>query len=254
MAMTDLSALLDLAVKAAQAAGDELAARKGDFIGIAVQKGRDIKLNADRAAENLILSILREGSTIDILAEESGMHGTPEGLLWVVDPLDGSENYIRRSPVCAVSIALLKDGEPVLGVVHDFNMGETWTGGEGIPAKVNDELISVSAITETKDGMLMTGLPVSADYSPEGLAKMGQSFVRWRKLRMIGSAALSAVNVAGGRADCYSETGCKLWDVAAGIAIVRAAGGRALISDGAPDAPRAICIDNGKLPLLEPFA
>ncbi|MEL7231049.1 MAG: inositol monophosphatase [Pseudomonadota bacterium] len=252
--MPNLIPLLALATKAAKAAGDELAARKGAFQGIAVQDGRDIKLNADRAAEDLILSILREGPKIDVLAEESGMHGTPEGLLWVVDPLDGSENYIRRSPVCGVSIALMRNGEPILGVVHDFNLGETWTGGEGLPAKVNGEAIRVSDVGQTEDAMLLAGLPVNADYSAEGLAKLGQGFGRWRKLRMIGSAAIAAVNVASGRADRYAETGCKLWDVAAGMAIVRAAGGRALISNGAPDAPRSICIDNGKLPLLEPFA
>lgn len=252
--MPDPAVLLDLAVKAARAAGAELAARKGAFEGVAVQDGRDIKLNADRAAEDLILSILRERPQIDILAEESGLHGTPEGLLWVVDPLDGSENYIRRSPVCGVSIALMRDGDPVLGVVHDFNIGETWTGGQGLPAQVNGQPVSVSDVTRTQDAMLLAGLPVNGDYSAEGLAKLGQGFGRWRKLRMIGSAAIAAVNVAGGRADRYAETGCKLWDVAAGMAIVRAAGGRALITEGAPDAPRSICIDNGKLPLLEPFA
>ncbi|MEM1087114.1 MAG: inositol monophosphatase [Pseudomonadota bacterium] len=251
--MLDPSALLAIAVKAARAAGTELADRKAAFQGIAVKQGRDIKLNADRAAEELILSILREGPDIDILAEESGLHGTPDGLLWVVDPLDGSENYIRHSPSCAVSIALLQDGEPILGVIHDFTLSETWTGGIDLPALVNDQTVSVSDVIRTEDAMLMTGLPVDADYSPGGLAKLGQGFSRWRKLRMIGSAAIAAVNVAGGRADRYSESGCKLWDVAAGMAIVRAAGGRALISDGAPDAPRAICIDNGKLPLFDPF-
>ncbi|MEO1642606.1 MAG: inositol monophosphatase [Pseudomonadota bacterium] len=252
--MPDLISLLTLATKAAKAAGDELAARKGAFEGIAIQDGRDIKLNADRAAEDLILSILLDGPDIDVLAEESGLQGTPDGLLWVVDPLDGSENYIRRSPVCGVSIALMRDGDPILGVVHDFNISETWTGGEGQPAMLNGETVRVSDVNRTEEAMLQAGLPVNADYSPDGLAKLGQGFGRWRKLRMIGSAAIAAVNVAGGRADRYAETGCKLWDVAAGMAIVRAAGGRALISDGAPDAPRSICIDNGKLPLLEPFA
>ena len=251
--MTDLPSLLGLAIKAATKAGGDLAERKSAFQGIAAKDGRDIKLNADRAAEDLILSILRGGPNIDILAEESGLHGTPDGWLWVVDPLDGSENYIRRSPYCCVSIALLKDGDPVLGVIHDFNLGETWTGGQGLSAKVNDDAIAVSDVEATKDAVLMTGLPVSSDYRADTLAKFGQGFAHWRKVRMIGSAALAAASVAGGRADRYAETGCKLWDVAAGIAIVRAAGGRALISDGAPDAPRKVCFDNGKLPLPEDF-
>ncbi|MEM1036206.1 MAG: inositol monophosphatase [Pseudomonadota bacterium] len=252
--MPDHASLLALAVTAAKAAGTELAARKEAFQGIALTDGRDIKLNADRAAEDLILSILRDGSDIDILAEESGLHGTPDGLLWAVDPLDGSENYIRHSPNCGVSIALLNDGEPILGVIHNFNLGETWTGGVELPAELNGKAATVSDVYDTKNAVLFTGLPVNADYSPDGLAKMGQSFSRWRKIRMIGSAAIAAANVVSGRADCYTESGCKLWDVAAGMAIVRAAGGRALITDGAPDAPRTIYIDNGKLPLIEPFA
>lgn len=240
--------LLALALKAARRAGGILSARI--YHGVEAETGRDIKLEADRAAEALILEVLQAGADPQpVLAEESGAHGELSGRYWVVDPLDGSANYNRRIPFSAVSIALMEGSEPVLGVIHDFNHDETYCGGTGLPARLNDTPITVSDVAEAGGAILATGLPVLADHSPEALADMAAGFAAWKKVRMIGSAAMAAAYVAAGRVDRYAETGTRLWDVAAGMAIVRAAGGRAEISAGAPEAPRRILMDNGRLPL-----
>ncbi len=247
--MSDPAGLLQAAIGAAHEAGVALKARSEPFRGVTAEKGRDIKLVADTAAEALILARLDRDTGLPVLAEESGAHGTLTGRYWVVDPLDGSANYNRQIPVCAVSIALMEGARPVLGVIHDFNHDETYTGGSGLPARCNDEEIRVSDIGDTTRGVLVTGLPVLGDHSPEALAGIAAGFADWKKVRMIGSAAIAAAWVAAGRADRYAERGARLWDVAAGMAIVEAAGGRAVICNGAADAPRNILIDNGRLPL-----
>ncbi len=242
------SELAELACHAARLAGRQLVARGEGFDGVELERGRDIKLRADRAAETLIVSTLRANSEIPVLGEETGRHGGEDDWLWVVDPLDGSANYDRRIPICAVSIALMRDGVPVLGAIYDFNRDEMFCGGEDVPARINQAPLCVSDVSEKSRAVLITGLPVSADYSAEALGAMAARFADWKKVRMLGSAALAAAYVADGRVDRYAETGALLWDVAAGMAIVRAAGGRAVISEGASDAPRSVLVDNGRLP------
>lgn len=247
--MADFPTLLDLAETAARKAGTLLAERGAATEGVLSDAGRDIKLEADRAAEAEILEILKTGSDIPILAEESGQHtGTDQAFMWVVDPLDGSANYIRKIPLCAVSIGLMRRTEPLLGVIYDFNTNELYVGGEGCPARLNGAPLSVSNVDGKDKAILATGLPVLGDYSPEALGQMAAGFADWKKVRMLGTSTMAAAYVAAGRVDRYAETGARLWDVAAGMAIVRAAGGRAMIGEGALDAPRSILIDNGQLP------
>ncbi len=246
--IADLAPFLALASQAAREAGAFLAGRSEATQGIDKETGRDIKLAADRKAEALILSILNEGADLPVLAEESGASGALGGLYWVVDPLDGSANYNRGMPLSAVSIALMRDETPVLGAIYDIGSGELMSGGEGLPALLDGVPIRVSTVRETSRAILATGLPVMADYSAAALQAMAADFAAWKKVRMLGTATLAGAYVACGRVDRYAETGARLWDVAAAMAIARAAGGRAEISDGAPDAPRAILIDNGCLP------
>ncbi|MEM9669253.1 MAG: inositol monophosphatase [Pseudomonadota bacterium] len=245
----DLDTLIETAETAARAAGELLRHRGEDTKGVLFETGRDIKLAADRAAEAVILETLQTASDIPILAEESGQHdGAASDLLWVVDPLDGSANYNREIPLCAVSIGLMRADEPLLGVIYDFNTDELYSGGMGLPATLNGKEIRVSDVSEKGRAILATGLPVSADYSPEALGTMAAGFADWKKVRMLGTSTIAAAYVAAGRVDRYAETGARLWDVAAGLAIVRAAGGRAIIGDGPLDGARSILIDNGRLP------
>ena len=237
-----------LALKAAKAAGEALAGRGEAFQGVDAEIGRDIKLKADKAAEAIILDILQTGSDHVILAEEGGWQGAPSETAWVVDPLDGSSNYIREIPLCCVSIGLIENGKPILGAIFDFNSGDIYAGAVGEGATLNGQKMQVSDIAETSRATLMTGIPHSKTLTDADFIAMAHEHARWKKVRMIGSAALAAAYVAAGKADRYAES-AMLWDMAAGCALIEAAGGRVQIGDGPLDQSLRVLADNGKLPL-----
>jgi myo-inositol-1(or 4)-monophosphatase len=121
--------------------------------------------------------------------------------------------------------------EPVIGVIYDFNRNDLYEGIFDKEAKLNGRIIMVSDVNSPKEGILVTGLPNNTDYSDSALLKMVKDFQEWRKVRMIGSAAIASCYVASAKADVYKEFGTYLWDVAAGAAIVNAAGGKADITN-----------------------
>tara|TARA_B110000908_G_C10254391_1_gene454371 strand:- start:1179 stop:1946 length:768 start_codon:yes stop_codon:yes gene_type:complete len=223
---------LDIAKKAASTAGDILLNKKDTLNNLIFSSDRDVKLEADIAAENLIKDIIKNESPFPILAEESGKSVQNLGdTFWVVDPLDGTANYTRNIPLCCVSIALVSNLKPVMGVIYDFNNNDLYEGTEESKALLNNKLINVSDVAEKNKGILLTGLPNATDYSDKAMLLMAKDFQTWRKVRMIGSAAMAAAYVASGKADIYKEFGTYLWDVAAGAAIVSAAGGVAEITN-----------------------
>ena len=226
----DFTKELKIAKKAAVEAGNFLRKNKYNLNKTISSSNRDIKLRADIEAEKIIKDIINKESCYAILAEESGI-STEESYknIWVVDPLDGTANYSRNIPLCCVSIALLSNTKPVLGVIYDFNNDELYEGSINTSACLNGQVISVSKTQKSKEGILVTGLPNDTDYSDEAMMEMIKNFQNWRKVRMIGSAALASVYVASGKADLYIENKSYLWDIAAGAAIVNAAGGEALI-------------------------
>ena len=226
----DFSRELTIAKKAALEAGNFLRKNKDNLNKTISSTDRDIKLQADIEAEKIIKDIINDGSSFGILAEESGISSDESYKnLWVVDPLDGTANYSRSIPLCCVSIAMLSDAKPVLGVIYDFNNDELYEGSINTSACLNGQAITVSTTKISQEGIMVTGLPNDTDYSDEALMEMIKNFQNWRKVRMIGSAALASVYVASGKADLYIENKSYLWDIAAGAAIVNAAGGEALI-------------------------
>ena len=228
----NLEGELNIAKKAALAAGDILKKNKGDLNKTTFESSKDIKLEADISAEKLIKAILSKESAFPILAEESGKSADNLGsTFWVVDPLDGTANYSRDIPICCVSIALIKDLEPVMGVIYDFNNNDLYEGSIFQSALLNGHKLNVSSISKPSDGILVTGLPNNTDYSDAAILKMIKDFQGWKKVRMIGSAAMASVYVASGKADLYKEFGTYLWDIAAGAAIINAAGGKADIKN-----------------------
>ena len=228
----DLHKEIQIAKDAAKAAGKLLDENKKDLNQSIYSSDTDIKLKADVEAENLIKSILSSSSNFPILAEESGKSKNElEETFWVVDPLDGTANYTRDIPLCCVSIALMHNMEPVIGVVNDFNNNNLYEGSFEGEAKLNESVIEVSDVNKPKEGILITGLPNNTDYSDSALLKMVKDFQEWRKVRMIGSAAIASCYIASAKADVYKEFGTYLWDVAAGAAIVNAAGGKAEIAN-----------------------
>jgi myo-inositol-1(or 4)-monophosphatase len=241
----NISKELIIAKKAALEAGKFLRKNKDNFKEILSSTNRDIKLKADIDAENIIKNILKKDSIYGILAEESGMlSDKPSKNLWVVDPLDGTANYLRNIPMCCVSVAMLSDTKPVLGVIYDFNNDELYEGSINTRAYLNGKEISVSTTDESEKGVLVTGLPNNTDYSDEAIMEMIKSFQNWRKVRMIGSAALASAYIASGKADVYIENKSYLWDVAAGAAIVNAAGGKALILNQNEKFQVDVCFSN----------
>ncbi len=246
--MSELGELLAIAEAAASEAAAALAANRVAWSVIEAEHGREVKIDADKRAEALILESLRRAAPFPVISEEAGwVRAGASDLVWAVDPLDGSVNYLRGYPHCAVSIALLQKEIPILGVVDCFLLGERFTGIVGIGAKLNGVAISVSEIADPAQGILQTGVPARA--SSESMSLFEKRLRTWRKVRMIGSAATALAYVAAGRAEAYRESGSMIWDVAAGCALVRAAGGDFQIDAGELDQPLEVAAGNARAPL-----
>jgi myo-inositol-1(or 4)-monophosphatase len=222
---------LELAKQAAIAAGKRL--QEVGRSEILDDAGRDVKHRGDMEAESIILETLGKASEYAFLAEESGEHAEISGdsPVWIIDPLDGTLNYSRGIGLSCVSIALWQGNKPILGVVNDFNRGELFSGIVGQGAWCNDQPISVSDVESPQKAVLATGFPVNRDFSSKAIRDFLNQVQQFKKIRLFGSAALSLAYVACGRVDAYSEEDIMFWDVAAGIALVRAAGGYVLVEN-----------------------
>ncbi|MES1200415.1 MAG: inositol monophosphatase [Pseudomonadota bacterium] len=245
----ELKELLTIAEFAAASAGAALKARRAEWSGVESEQGREVKVDADKRAEAMILETLTRLAPLPILSEEAGwVERAESSLVWAVDPLDGSVNYIQGYPHCAVSIGLLRDGDPVLGVIDCFMLDERFTGLVGEGAWLAERPIRVSQVAEPERGILNTGIPARARTDAAAMADLCKRITEWRKVRMIGSAAAALAYVAAGRAEAYRESGSMMWDVAAGCALVKAAGGIATIR-GEIDGPLEVIASNGTAPL-----
>lgn len=248
--MSDLKALLHLADTAAAAAGEALLANRVQWGVIEAEQGREVKIGADKHAEEIVLSAIARESDYPIISEEAGWARAMQRgdrWVWAIDPLDGSVNYLRGYPHCGVSIALLDEGKPVLGVVDCFITRERFSGAIGLGAWLNGAPMRVSEIENPAKGILQTGVPSRA--SDESIKTFEQRLRTWQKVRMIGSAATALAYVAAGRAEAYRESGSMIWDVAAGCALVEAAGGKVRIEGAALDQPLEVAASNGSAPL-----
>lgn len=217
---------LDLAVRAAGAASAFLRDAFAQEKKVLAEIGRDIKLQADRDAERRVLDVLMQ-SGLPVLAEESGESGThaDDTPTWIVDPLDGTMNFKHGIPLCCVSIALSLRGKPVLGVIDDFNRGECFSGVPGGGAWMNGAPMRVSGQADPARAILTTGFPTKFDIGGPALEQFMGAARRFKKVRMLGSAALMMAYVACGRVDAYAEDDIMYWDIAAGAALIEAAGG-----------------------------
>jgi len=217
----NLNELKDLAVNTAIKAGSFLNKNKFEEKEIHEEKGRDIKLIIDQDTEKLIRSNL-EATDIPILGEEYGGK-IADGKYWVIDPIDGTANYFRGLDECCVSIALMENDEALIGVIYNFNNDQMYTALKDHGAFLNDKKISVSDIDSKNKASITTGFPASETI--ESSMDFLKDLKGWKKVRMFGSAALSCAYVASGKCDYYAEKGVFLWDFAAGICLVKEAGG-----------------------------
>ncbi len=225
-----LDSYLAIAKEAAISAGKHLADLKKSEISIDSQVGKDVKISADIESEEIILEFLSDKTDITILSEEKGLinkgsDAARNKLRWVVDPLDGSLNYLRGIPGSCVSISLCDENNPLLGVVYNFGNDELFSGIAKVSAWRDRSRIEVSKTENASEAVLFTGFPINTDFSKSALGDFIKQIRIFKKIRLIGSAALSLSYVAEGSADAYLEKGIMLWDTAAGLAILSGAGG-----------------------------
>ena len=231
--------MLDFAIQTAREAGRVLAEKFGRASLSVTRKGDiDIVTEADLAAERLIVERIRSYHPRHaILTEEAGdLAGAEQAAeyKWVVDPLDGTTNYAHGYPCFCVSIALEREGEIVLGVVHDPTRDETFAAERGEGATLNGRRIRVSEVEDMNRALVCTGFPYDVRERTD-FARHFHSFIRHAQgVRRDGSAALDLAYVACGRYDGFWEEGLKPWDVAAGKIIVEEAGGRITRYDDTP--------------------
>jgi myo-inositol-1(or 4)-monophosphatase len=216
-------------VKAARLAGNVLLRHINRLEALnVVQKDRmDYASEVDADAEKVIVKELRRAyPEYGVMGEEGGVHGGGR-YMWVIDPLDGTSNYLRGFPHYCVSIALVENGEPIDAVIFDPLRNELFTASRGNGAVLNDRRIRVSERKELTGAMVNTGFaPRERKRSNAQLKCVDALLVQAEDIRRTGSAALDLAYVACGRSDAYFEAGVKAWDIAAGVLLVREAGGR----------------------------
>jgi len=195
--------------------------------------GREVKIRADRELNDLLFGELRNRSLFNIISEENRVNTIQENEYnWILDPLDGSFNYFRGIPIYCISLGLWKGLEPVLGVVYDLTQNDIYHGLIGYGAYKNKNQVKVSKVDNFSDAVLCTGFPVNYSYSKDNVINFVNNVQSYKKIRLFGSAAMSLSLLACGRVDAYIEDDIMIWDVAAGIAIVKAAGGQVNFTNG----------------------
>jgi myo-inositol-1(or 4)-monophosphatase len=218
---------LEAAILAAREAGGVLREGFGRQHSVRYKGEVDLVTEVDEQAERVIKEILLGAfPSYGMLAEEGGWLAGEEDARWIVDPLDGTTNYAHGLPIFAVSIALERAGEVVLGMVHDPMREQTYVAERGGGATLNDEPIRVSDTDEPSRALIATGLPYDRKKMPEALELFGRFAVLARGMRRLGSTALDLCYVAAGTLDGYYERGIWAWDIAAGNLILEEAGGK----------------------------
>ena len=222
--------LLDIAVLAARKGGVVLEKYWGKQLDIQ-EKGRigDLVTQVDKQAEDQIVKVInRYYPDHQILAEESGNLGLEESeYLWVIDPLDGTTNYAHGHPQAAVSVGLLVNGSPTVGVVYNPMRNELWCAGKGLGATLNDVPIQVSTTNKLINSLLVTGFAYDRrEVEDNNYAEFCYLTHLTQGVRRGGSASLDLCDVAAGRLDGYWERGLSPWDLAAGVVLVQEAGGK----------------------------
>jgi len=245
-----MSSDLELAIQAARVAGDFLRQQYHQSHSIRMKSAIELVTEVDGQTERLIAEILRQGRPEYGFLGEEGSQGKQLATeaVWIVDPIDGTTNFVRHISVFAVSIGLAVHGEAVLGVIYQPILDELFAAEKGCGATLNGEPIHVSQTKEIGKSLLGSGFPYDAWNSPvDNVVQWGRAVKRAFGVLCSGVAALGLCEVAAGRLDGYWELNLFPWDIAAGAAIVSEAGGKVSTSTGAPFDPfgKSIIADNG---------
>jgi myo-inositol-1(or 4)-monophosphatase len=235
----DLAALLELAQSVAGAAGRLIRERRDavERMAVAATKSTptDVVTESDTAAEALIRAQLLAARPGDgFLGEEGGSLAGRSGVVWVVDPIDGTVNYLYGLPAYAVSVAAQVDGASVAGVVHVPATGETWTATRGGGSRLDGDALAVTRCDDLAMALVATGFGYAAERRAAQAAVVARLLPRVRDVRRMGAASIDLCSVATGRLDGYYEQGLAAWDRAAGGLVAAEAGARV---GGLGDAP-----------------
>jgi myo-inositol-1(or 4)-monophosphatase len=243
--------MLNIAIRAAHHAGDFIVRKinKVPDLQVEVKALNDFVSEVDRQAEALIIEdLLKSYPQHGILAEESGVIEGKEEYRWIIDPLDGTTNYLHGFPHYAVSIACEYQGRLTHGVIYDPFKQELFAASRGDGATLNNRRIRVSNLKTAQGALLATGFPFKNPDQLDDFLKLFRAFFRKASdVRRAGSAALDLAYVAAGRLDGYWESGLNAWDIGAGALIVREAGG--LVTDFSGDSG---FLENGEVVAANP--
>lgn len=248
------AALLALAAAAAQEAGRLLmdGLRSGPALVEAKTTRTDPVSDLDRASEALILErLLGERPDDAVMAEEGSDRKGTSAVRWVIDPLDGTVNFVYGIPVFAVSIAAEVEGKVVAGVVHDPNRSETFSATLGGGAFLNGEPISANDPVDLSVALVGTGFAYDAEVRRRQGSRLDELLASVRDIRRAGSAALDLCAVGAGRLDAYFERGTHHWDRAAGALVAREAG--AVVGDLAGEEPTDRLVMAAAASIAAPF-
>jgi myo-inositol-1(or 4)-monophosphatase len=230
--------MLNVAIEAAREAGKFLKYSIGKVRTIETKKGeeRNLVTEIDKTSEEKIISIIRRHYPHHaVLAEESGASESPAEYKWIIDPLDGTTNFLHGVPIYCVTIAVERKGEVIAGVVYDPNLEELFTAEKGSGAYLNGKRIRVSQVSDLIQSLLVTGFPYDIAENPDSAVEHFVNFLmEGQGIRRLGSAALDLSYVAAGRLDGFWEVNLNPWDMAAGVLLVREAGGKVTDFSGAP--------------------
>jgi myo-inositol-1(or 4)-monophosphatase len=246
----DAPSLLDLAVQVAHEAGELITRQRPDNLGVSATKTSptDVVTVMDTTAEMLIrdrIAELRPGD--GFVGEEGGASATGRQVVWVIDPIDGTVNYLYGIPQYAVSIGIRMAGTVVAGVVHDPNRQEDFTALLAGGARLNGREIRVSRETDPAQSMLFTGFSYQVATRTAQAKSVAAVLPLVRDIRRFGSAALDLCWVACGRAEAFCERGLRPWDLAAGGLVAREAGARVAGLRGKPAGEHLVVAANPAL-------
>jgi myo-inositol-1(or 4)-monophosphatase len=225
--------MLETAVQAARRAGQAVVEHYPEDRQVTAKGYRDIVTEVDLIAERIVIETIRARyPDHTIVSEEAGTTSTSSQYTWVIDPIDGTTNYARRLPICAVSVGLLERDRPVLGAIYDPLRDDMFAAHRGQGARLNGAPIRASQVESLRDAIV--GLDWGhADVIREGAIRFaGQVAPLCRTVRGLGSAALGLAYVAAGWLDAYFNLGMKPWDTAAGVVLLREAGARTSTPEG----------------------
>lgn len=225
--MAQYSAQLHAAVEAARVAGAYLKTRFHEVHRVDAEFAHDIKLRLDKETQTLIEERLRESYPhYGVLGEEGCRDAAAGNIEWIIDPIDGTVNYFYGIPIFCVSIALRVDGQVVLGCVYDPMQDECYTVEAGELPCLNGAPIHVSSRSRMAEAVVFVGHGTHDGSGAEGIQRFALVSAQVRKIRILGSAALTLCYIAAGRFDAYIENRINLWDFAAARIILESAGGK----------------------------